>query len=166
MLFKWNKFGKKTDDAYEARFLWALASAKCLATPEIGVDELREICNVSVSNQNLVTCPQLGLKSVSPEEFEAALMANQEILDKLYMHMKIEKVQGLDGYSAYLKSRKAALKEKDDDKADKPKKEKPRKAAKAKGLKAKPEPTPEESEAAELAPSVSVIETNDSEELL
>lgn len=100
--FRWNKYGKKQDDAYEARFLWGLASARCLAEPEKGVGEIRDICDVKVSDKNLVTCPQLGLKSVEPDVFEAALMADTKMLDQLYTYQKIEKLRSLAEYAAYI----------------------------------------------------------------
>ena len=55
----------------------------------------------------------MGLRSVTPEEFEAALFApeNKEILDKLYAYQKIEKIKGMDEYREYLKSKKAAAKD-------------------------------------------------------
>ena len=105
--FRWNKYGTKTDDAYEAHFLWPLASARCLADPEKGVGEIRDICDVKVSANDLVTCPQLGLKSVTPEEFEAALMVDEKLLDQLYTYQKIEKLRDLSGYSDYVKGKEA-----------------------------------------------------------
>jgi hypothetical protein len=115
--FRWNKHGKLADDAYEARFEWALASAQFLANPTNGVGDLRAICNVSVSaDRHLVTCPQLNLRSVEPEEFEAALMSNQELLDKLYTFHKIEKLRPLsDGYAEHLATLKAKTKDKKND---------------------------------------------------
>ena len=86
--FRWNKFGTSLDDAYGHHFEWALASAKCLAAPDKGVGDIRDIANVSVSEKNLVTCPQLDCKSVPPEEFEAALNAPEyeKVLNELYMY--------------------------------------------------------------------------------
>ena len=133
--FKWNKYGQKFDDAYEARFNWGLASAMCLANPEKGVGEIRDICDVKVSDQHLVTCPQLGLRSVDPDEFEAALMADTALLDQLYTYQKIEKLKGLDEfaeYSAAVRARMAgkAPKEEEPKEDEKPKAAKP-KASKA-----------------------------------
>lgn len=112
--FRWNKFGRKEDDAYEARFNWALASACCLAEPEKGVGGLRDICDVKVSDQRLVTCPQLGLKSVPADEFETALMSNQELLKQLYVFQKIERLKDLHDYAEYLKAEKSATKTPDE----------------------------------------------------
>lgn len=104
--FRWNKYGQKQEDAYEAHFMWALASAKCLADPEKGVGDIRDICNVKVSDKDLVTCDQLGLRSVPAEEFEAALFANDDILSQLYTYQKIERLRDLSGYADYIKSLK------------------------------------------------------------
>lgn len=103
--FRWNKFGVKREDAYEARFHWALASARCLAEPERGATELKSIINVTVSKERNVTCPELGLTSVSPEAFEDALMANEEILDKLYTCQKIDRLKGTEEYAAYMRDK-------------------------------------------------------------
>lgn len=111
--FRWNIFGQKHDDAYEAHFLWALASAKLLANPE-RVGEIRSICDVKVSDKELVTCPQLGLRSVPAEEFEAALMSNGEILDQLYTYQKIERLRDISEYPSYWKRYKALKEGKDD----------------------------------------------------
>jgi hypothetical protein len=141
--FRWNKYGKKFDDAYEARFNWGLASAMCLANPEKGVGEIRDICDVKVSDQHLVTCPQLNLRSVDPDEFEAALMANQDILDQLYTYQKIDRLKGLDEfaeYSADVRARQAGKAPKDETKEEKPKT--PSKAKSASKSKQKPEATP------------------------
>ena len=128
--FRWNKYGVKEDDAYEARFLWGLASAQCLAEPTKGVGEIRDICDVKVSDQQLVTCPQLGLKSVQPDEFEAALMADAKLLGQLYTYMKIDRLKDLTQYADWWASK------------GKPKKEEPEEKPKAKSkAKAKPAPT-------------------------
>lgn len=113
--FHWNKFGQDDDDAYNMYFDWALASAKCLADPDKGVGELRDICDVKISDRDLVTCPQLNLKSVPAAEFEAALFdpANAELLNRLYTYQKIEKIKGMDEYVEYIKRRKAEAKDKD-----------------------------------------------------
>lgn len=132
--FRWNKFGKKQDDAYEAHFLWPLASARCIADPEKGVDTIRDICDVKVSEQRLVTCPQLGLKSVQPEEFEEALMSNDDILQQLYVHQKIEQLRDLSEYADYVAEQKAQAKQKpvEETPVDKPAKKTPAKKPKAK----------------------------------
>lgn len=134
--FRWNKFGKKQDDAYEAHFLWALASAQCIADPErgVGVNEgmsIRDICSVKVSDKNLVTCPQLGLTSVQPEEFEAALFANKEVLDALYTYQKIERLRDLGEYAEYIKKQKQDGKEEPETKPAKKPTPKAKKAAPA-----------------------------------
>ena len=135
--FRWNKFGKVADDAYEAHFLWELASARCLADPTKGVGDLRSICDVKVSDQRLVTCPQLDLKSVSSEEFEAALMSNEDMLNQLYTFQKIEKLRDLSEYSVYIKEQKTKAKGKDKDKdetVEQEEKPAPKKSRKKKAL--------------------------------
>ena len=102
--FRWNRFGHKVEDAYEAKFWWSLASARCLQDPEKGVGEIRDICDVKVSDKNLVTCPQLGLKSVIPDEFEEALMSDKKLLEQLYTYQKIEKLKGLTDFAEYVKA--------------------------------------------------------------
>ena len=112
--FRWNKFGTSIDDAYGHHFEWALASAKCLAAPDKGVGDIRDIANVSVSEKNLVTCPQLDCKYVPPEEFEAALNAPEyeKVLNELYMYQKIERIKDLSAYKEYMKERKERQKSK------------------------------------------------------
>ena len=100
--FRWNKFGTDENDYYGHHFEWALASAKCLADPDKGVGELRSIADVKVSDANLVTCPQLGCKSVKPEEFEQALFENKEVLNALYVYQKIDKIKGMDEYAEHI----------------------------------------------------------------
>lgn len=130
--FRWNKFGTSIDDAYGHHFEWALASAKCLAAPDKGVGDIRDIANVSVSEKNLVTCPQLDCKSVPPEEFEAALNAPEyeKVLNELYMYQKIERIKDLSAYKEYMKERKERQKSKKE-------KEEEAKASKVKVTKAK-----------------------------
>ena len=128
--FRWNRFGKKKDDAYEAKFLWGLASAMCLYKPDKGVDEIRDICNVKVSDKELVTCPQLGLTSVTPDEFEDALMADTKLLDQLYTYQKIERLRDMKDYSEYMTKQGGKSEEKPEEKVKpkakaKPKAEKP-----------------------------------------
>jgi len=108
--FKWNKYGA-TDpdsDAYGHHFEWALASAKCIADPDKGVGDIRDICNVKVAESGLVTCETFGLRSVPAEEFEAALFdsANSKVLNALYQYQKIERIKDLTAYREYVKSRK------------------------------------------------------------
>ena len=107
MAFRWNKYGTEKE-GYGHHFDWALATAKCLADPEKGVGEIRDICDVKVADSGLVTCPTFNLKSVPAEEFEAALFdpANSKTLDALYVYQKIDKIKDLSSYKAYLKSKK------------------------------------------------------------
>lgn len=111
--FRWNKFGKSEDDYYGHHFDWALASANVLANPEKGVGEIRDICDVKVSDKGLVTSEKLGIRSVTPDEFEQALFdpANAAILNALYTYQKIDRLKGMDEYREYLKKRKASAKE-------------------------------------------------------
>ncbi len=109
--FRWNKYGA-TDpdtDSYGHRFDWALATAKCLADPDKGVGDIRDICNVKVADSGLVTCETFGLRSVPAEEFEAALFdsSNSQTLNALYQYQKIERIKDLAAYKEYLKARKA-----------------------------------------------------------
>lgn len=108
--FKWNKYGA-TDpdsDAYGHHFEWALATAKCIADPDKGVGDIRDICNVKVAESGLVTCETFGLRSVPAEEFETALFdsANDKVLNALYQYQKIERIKDLNAYKEYVKSRK------------------------------------------------------------
>jgi len=105
--FRWNKYGTEKE-GYGHHFDWALATAKCLADPDKGVGEIRDICDVKVSDMGLVTCTTFGLRSVPAEEFEAALFdpANSKTLDALYTYQKIERIKDLSAYKAYLKSKK------------------------------------------------------------
>lgn len=98
--FRWNKYGD-----YNHHFEWALASANCIASPEKGVGEIRDIADVKVSDQGLVTCPQLGCKSVRPDEFETALFdpSNAAVLSALYDYQKIEQIKDLEAYAAHIK---------------------------------------------------------------
>lgn len=109
--FRWNKYGA-TDpdtDSYGHHFDWALATAKCLADPDKGVGDIRDICNVKVADSGLVTCETFGLRSVPAEEFEAALFdsSNSQTLNALYQYQKIERIKDLAAYKEYLKARKA-----------------------------------------------------------
>lgn len=152
--FRWNKFGTSLDDAYGHHFEWALASAKCLAAPDKGVGDIRDIANVSVSEKNLVTCPQLDCKSVPPEEFEAALNAPEyeKVLNELYMYQKIERIKDLAAYKEYMKERKERQKSKKE-------KEEEAKASKVKVTKVKAAKAPAAPKApkAKAAKAVPVI---------
>lgn len=99
--FRWNLQGKNSDDAYEARFLWGLAAAKCFYDVSKSRATLKDILEVSISDKELVTCPRLGLRSVLPDEFESALFANGDVLEEVYTAHKIEKLRDLSGYAEY-----------------------------------------------------------------
>lgn len=102
--FVWDQFGSLETDSQGHRWTWADATALCLAAPKI-VGELRDIVDVKRSDKGLVTCKQLGVTSVSPEEFEAALFApeNAKILNDLYSYHKIEKIKTPEQYIEYVK---------------------------------------------------------------
>lgn len=152
--FRWNKFGTSLDDAYGHHFEWALASAKCLAAPDKGVGDIRDIANVSVSEKNLVTCPQLDCKSVPPEEFEAALNAPEyeKVLNELYMYQKIERIKDLAAYKEYMKERKERQKSKKE-KEEEAKASKV-KVTKVKAAKAPAAPKAPKAKAAKAAPVI------------
>lgn len=152
--FRWNKFGTSLDDAYGHHFEWALASAKCLAAPDKGVGDIRDIANVSVSEKNLVTCPQLDCKSVPPEEFEAALNAPEyeKVLNELYMYQKIERIKDLAAYKEYMKERKERQKSKKE-KEEEAKASKV-KVTKVKAAKAPAAPKSPKAKAAKAAPVI------------
>lgn len=152
--FRWNKFGTSLDDAYGHHFEWALASAKCLAAPDKGVGDIRDIANVSVSEKNLVTCPQLDCKSVPPEEFEAALNAPEyeKVLNELYMYQKIERIKDLAAYKEYMKDRKERQKSKKE-KEEEAKASKV-KVTKVKAAKAPAAPKAPKAKAAKAAPVI------------
>lgn len=152
--FRWNKFGTSLDDAYGHHFEWALASAKCLAAPDKGVGDIRDIANVSVSEKNLVTCPQLDCKSVPPEEFEAALNAPEyeKVLNELYMYQKIERIKDLAAYKEYMKERKERQKSKKE-KEEEAKASKV-KVTKVKAAKAPAAPKAPKARAAKAAPVI------------
>lgn len=152
--FRWNKFGTSLDDAYGHHFEWALASAKCLAAPDKGVGDIRDIANVSVSEKNLVTCPQLDCKSVPPEEFEAALNAPEyeKVLNELYTYQKIERIKDLAAYKEYMKERKERQKSKKE-KEEEAKASKV-KVTKVKAAKAPAAPKAPKAKAAKAAPVI------------
>lgn len=132
--FRWNKFGTSQEDAYGHHFEWALASAKCIADPEKGVGDIRDICDVKISDQNLVTSQKLNLKSVTPEVFEQSLFApeNAAVLNELYAYQKIERIKSVAEYADYIKRRKssAATAEDPEQPAGKKAEKKPTRAAK------------------------------------
>lgn len=101
--FVWNQFGKLDTDSQGHRWLWAEATARCLAQPKI-VGDLRDIINVKLNDNNTVTCKQFGLDKVTPEEFETALFAeeNKDVLNNLYRYMKIDKIRPPEEYPAYV----------------------------------------------------------------
>lgn len=141
VMFRWNKFGTDDADAYGHHFEWALAAAKCIAAPDKGVGEIRDICDVKVSDADLVTCPQLSCKSVPAEEFEAALMApeNAKLLCALQLYQKIERIKGMDEYAVHMKELKKSAKGTEEEPEPAP--EKAATKAKAKPAK-KPPPKP------------------------
>lgn len=162
--FRWNKHGKIADDAYEARFEWALASAQFLANPTNGVGELRDICDVKVSaDRHLVTCPQLDLKSVEPEEFEQALFANREILEKLYTFHKIEQLRDLSTYAAHLAAVKDGKPTNDEPEPEPEPKTKAKPKPKAKP-KSRAKATQTAEEASDAVPLFSITEQQHEEE--
>ena len=90
----------------------ALASARLLQTPDRLIGDLQSICHVTVSDKELVTCPQLGLRSVQPEEFEAALFSEEhaDVLEGLYRFFKIERIRSVAEYPEHIAQEKAELK--------------------------------------------------------
>ena len=110
---RWDVHGSKDgEDVDNARFLWALASARLLQTPDRLIGDLKSICDVTVSDKELVTCPQLGLRSVQPEEFEAALFSEEhaDVLEGLYRFFKIERIRSVAEYPEHIAQEKAELK--------------------------------------------------------
>jgi len=140
--FRWNKFGAVGDDkdTYGHHFDWAMATAKCIADPEKGVGDIRDICNVKVAESGLVTCETFGLRSVPAEEFEAALFdsSNSKVLNDLYAYQKIERIKDMDDYAEYMKKRKSDVKTAKEES----KEEKAPKATVTKKTAAKRKPTP------------------------
>lgn len=102
--FVWNRTGTRDSDAQGHHWQWAQASANVLANPQF-VGQLRDIADVKISAQGLVTCPQLGCKSVIPQEFQQALFdpANSKVLQQLYAYQKIEKLNGMQQYYDYIR---------------------------------------------------------------
>ena len=92
--FVWDQFGSLETESQGHKWLFAEATARCLATPKI-VGNLRDIIDVKMNDQGLVTCKQFGLDKVTPEEFETALFApeNDATLEDLYKYHKIEKIK-------------------------------------------------------------------------
>ncbi|MGN0909020.1 MAG: hypothetical protein ACI4NA_05320, partial [Succinivibrio sp.] len=137
---RWDVHGNRDggEDVDNARFKWALASARLLQTPDRLIGDLKSICEVSVSEKELVTCQQLGLRSVQPEEFEAALFSEEhaDVLDQLYRFFKIERIRPVSEYPEHIAREREDLKSLD--KALKKKKEEEYAAAEA-ALRAKAE---------------------------
>lgn len=109
--FVWNQTGSlKDEDAQGHHWEWAEASAKLLADPEY-VGELRDIVDVKLSAQGLVTCQQLGLRSVSCSDFESALFdpANSKILHDLQAYQKIDQIRDMSAFRAYLMQSKEVV---------------------------------------------------------
>ena len=102
--FTWNQFGSLEDESQGHKWNWADATALCLAQPKI-VGELRDIIDVKRSDKGLVTCKQFGLTSVTAEEFEAALFAeeNKKVLNDLYSYHKVEKIKTPSEYIEYVR---------------------------------------------------------------
>lgn len=92
--FTWDQFGDLEEESQGHKWQFAEATARCLAAPKI-VGNLRDIIDVKMNDQGLVTCKQFGLDKVTPEEFETALFApeNDATLEDLYKYHKIEKIK-------------------------------------------------------------------------
>lgn len=102
--FIWDQFGSLETESQGHKWLWAEATAKCLAQPKI-VGELRDIIDVKLSDTgDLVTCKTFGLTKVTPEEFEQALFAeeNSKTLEDLYKYHKIEKIKSPTEYVEFV----------------------------------------------------------------
>lgn len=104
--FVWDQFGSLEEESQGHKWLFAEATARLLATPKI-VGNLRDIIDVKMNDQGLVTCKQFGLDKVTPDEFEAALFApeNDGTLDDLYKYYKIEKIHTPEGYADFVAKR-------------------------------------------------------------
>lgn len=104
--FTWDQFGDLEEESQGHKWQFAEATARCLATPKI-VGNLRDIIDVKMNDQGLVTCKQFGLDKVTPEEFETALFApeNDAVLDDLYKYHKIEKIKLPQEYPDFVAKR-------------------------------------------------------------
>lgn len=117
--FVWDQFGNMQSESQGHRWLFAEATARCLAQPAI-VGDLRDIIDVKLGDDGLVTCKQFGQTKVTPEEFEAALFAdeNKETLEQLYRYQKIEKIKTPEEYLDFVNSqenKEAAFKQAEKD---------------------------------------------------
>ena len=114
--FVWDQFGDLETDSQGHKWLFAEATAKCLAQPKI-VGELRDIIDVKINDSgDRVTCKTFGLDKVTATEFEEALFApeNAKVLEDLYRYQKIEKIKLPSEYAAYAEKagdKEAAYKE-------------------------------------------------------
>lgn len=121
--FVWDQFGNLETESQGHKWCWAEASAQCLANPVV-VGQLRDIIDVKMNDQGLVTCTQLDVTKVTPTEFEESLFSEEhaDVLENLYRYHKIEKiktpseyaefVEGLDNKEkAFKEANKAAAKE-------------------------------------------------------
>lgn len=142
VVFHWNKTGdsENPEDMYGHRFDWAMSSARILADPATfvgSVGDIRKICDVKIESDGSVTCPTFGMKSVPAEEWEAALFSpeHKDVLDKLYVYLKIDKLKTVDEYAEHIKGKG----KKQEPKEDKPKEEKPKAKAKSKAKAKEPE---------------------------
>lgn len=99
--FVWDK----TDGDNEGqnhRWLWSKATVELLMAPPPFITNMTNLSQVieldATKDLSKVTCPTLGLKNVTPEEFEAALMADTELHGKLCKIFQIQKMQTFDEY--------------------------------------------------------------------
>lgn len=101
--FMWDQFGALESESQGHHWTFADTTAQCLANPKV-VGDLRDIIDVKYSDKGLVSCKQFGLDKVYPEEFEAALFAeeNKKTLEDLYRYQKIEKIKTPEEYIEYV----------------------------------------------------------------
>jgi hypothetical protein len=99
--FVWDK----TDGDNEGqnhRWLWSKATVELLMAPPpfiTNMTNLSQIIDVDATKDlSKVTSETLGVKNVSPEEFEMALMTNEEVYGKLCKVFQIQKLQTFDEY--------------------------------------------------------------------
>lgn len=104
--FTWDQFGDLEEESQGHKWQFAEATARCLAAPKI-VGNLRDIIDVKMNDQGLVTCKQFGLDKATPEEFETALFApeNDATLEDLYKYHKIEKIKLPSEYPDFVAKR-------------------------------------------------------------
>lgn len=101
--FTWDQFGSLETESQGHKWCWAESTVKCLAQPKV-VGDLRDIIDVKMSSTgDTVSCKQLGVDKVTPEEFEAALFApeNEKVLHNLYLYHKIERIKSPKEYADY-----------------------------------------------------------------